>query len=315
MKRTLLGIVGLLLVLIVLPPLLGTILGGGPNLDLLPSRGRSAKIADGRLMHLVERGEGTPVVFVHGLPSSVADWGEVPEKLAELGSYRTIAYDRIGYGYSSRQPAVEQAFTVESNAADLEALLNALDIDQAVLVGWSYGGEVIARLAEDRPSRASHLVFIGSPSSMPLEGGGGPLDSLLASPMGPAVLKWVSMVPPLSRRITQDMANQAFAREQSVPVGWVESTMALLSLPGTLDAFATEERLNDPASLHPEKLDQPALVIHGADDYLVPYHVGEDLDRRLPNSKFVTVLQGSHMLPLTHPDLVAEQIHELVGAW
>lgn len=315
MRRTLLGIVVLVLVLIVLPPVLGTILSGGPDLDLLPSRGRSVKIADGRLIHIVEHGEGTPVVFVHGLPSNVADWGEVPKKLAELGSYRTIAYDRIGYGYSSRQPAVEDAFTVESNAADLEALLNALDIEQAALVGWSYGGEVIARLAEDRPSRVSHLVFIGSPSSLPLAADGGALDSVLASPMGPAVLKWVSSIPPLSHRLTEDMANQAFAREQAVPAGWVETTTALLSLPGTLDAFATETRLNDTASLHPEKLDKPALVIHGADDYLVPYHVGEDLDRRLPNSKFVTVLQGSHMLPLTHPDLVAENIHELIQAW
>jgi pimeloyl-ACP methyl ester carboxylesterase len=56
----------------------------------------------------------------------------------------------------------------------------------------------------------------------------------------------------------------------------------------------------------------PTLVIQGDEDFLVPYTVGEGLHRRIPGSRFVTVLNGSHMLPVTHPDALVKAIHELL---
>ena len=89
--------------------------------------------------------------------------------------------------------------------------------------------------------------------------------------------------------------------------------MAMLALPGTLRSFVLEAQRDDVGSLHPESLHIPALILQGTDDQSVPRLVGEDLHRRLPQSRLVLVPHGSHMLPVTHPDLVAEQIHTFLA--
>jgi len=76
-----------------------------------------------------------------------------------------------------------------------------------------------------------------------------------------------------------------------------------------------EARNDDPGALRPSGVRAPTLVIQGADDYLVSYAVGEDLQRRIPASRLEPVLSGSHMLPVTHPDELADAIHEHVRAY
>ena len=71
---------------------------------------------------------------------------------------------------------------------------------------------------------------------------------------------------------------------------------------------------SDPAGLTPERIATRALIVQGSDDLLVPYAVAEGLDRRLPRSALVGVVGGSHMLPVTHPELIATHLHELAGS-
>jgi pimeloyl-ACP methyl ester carboxylesterase len=313
-RRLVLTLLVLLVALAFGPPLLAPLAGWEPDPATLPPHAKSVTLADGRSLHVMERGEGTPVVLVHGLPSCAADWAELPARLVERGPYRVIAYDRIGFGYSSREADPEEGYTYQSNARELGALLDALGIEAAALVGWSYGGGVVQTFARQHPDRVTHLVLVGSvgPEEIREES---LLDAILGSPAGVAILKWVGSVPLLSKRMTRDTLVQAFAREEAIPEGWIEYTRALLSLPGTLEAFVHEAQRGDFATLKPEEIEMPSLVIHGAEDYLIPYTVGEDLHRRLPDSRFAAVLSGSHMLPVTHPDLLADKIHDLIGAY
>lgn len=312
MRRALPILLLLFAVALAAPPLLARLGLSGPDAALLPPRGRAVPIGDGLELNVVEEGKGPAVVLVHGLPSNAQDWGAVPERLAQLG-YRAVAYDRIGYGYSSRPPDEGDRYTLDSNARDLHRLLDALEIRKAVLVGWSYGGGVVQRFVAEAPERCFGLVLLASVG--PLSGqGDSPIDRIAALPFATRILEWLASVPPIGRRMTRDGVANAFSGEEVVPPGWLERTGAMLSLPGTLRALVRETQRFDAKALHPEGLRTPVLVLHGDDDRDVPLAHGEDLHRRISGSELVVVPHGSHMLPATHPDLVAASIHRFAAA-
>jgi pimeloyl-ACP methyl ester carboxylesterase len=318
MRKILLALILLLLAAAFLPPVAADLFGWSSVSQHLPPHGRTVDIGGGRRLHLRETGTGSPIVLVPGLPSTAADWAELPEKLAAQ-DHRVIAYDRVGYGYSSRpDPDAKDEpdhYTLESNTADLRDLLDTLSIDRAALVGWSYGGEIVQTFARQSPERVTHLVLVGSvgPGWQSDASQSDWLTATLSSRFGEAILDWIGSIPPLSRKLTHDVLIEAFSGERDMPEGWTDYTRAYLALPGTLRALVQEEQRNRPHSLHPEQLTMPSLVIHGTDDRLVDYGVGENLHQRLPNSRLETVFAGSHMLPVTHSDLLADKIHGLVG--
>jgi non-heme chloroperoxidase len=295
------------------PPLVARVLRLGPDPSLRPPPGKAVSIGDGLHLNVVEVGSGSPIVLVHGLPSCAYDWATLPQKLAAKG-YRAIAYDRIGYGYSSRTPPTPDRYTYESNAHDLAALLDALGIQRATLVGWSYGGAVVQTLAREAPDRVSHLVLVAAVGPAQPEDGHDALSLILASPIGGAVLRWVASIPPLSQQMTHESLVQAFTRADAVPPGWTAYTQAMLALPGTLDTFVWESQRGHAATLQPQLLRMPALIFQGTADQLVPPAVGEDLHRRLAGSQLVMIPGGSHMLPVTHADFLADHIHAFVSA-
>jgi pimeloyl-ACP methyl ester carboxylesterase len=87
----------------------------------------------------------------------------------------------------------------------------------------------------------------------------------------------------------------------------------MLALPGTADAMAGELQRNE-QSPDPARITQPTLIIHGSDDALVPFAVAEAIDRAAPDSALEAVVGGSHMLPVTEGERVADALHTLVGS-
>ncbi|WP_239646156.1 alpha/beta fold hydrolase [Nocardiopsis valliformis] len=98
------------------------------------------------LLHLDRAGE--PVVFVHGNVSSALFWQRTMLALPER--YRPLAVDLRGFGGSPRE-AVDARRGLGDYADDVRALLDALDLDRAHLVGWSMGGGVATRFVWDTP--------------------------------------------------------------------------------------------------------------------------------------------------------------------
>ncbi|MGH0035576.1 MAG: alpha/beta fold hydrolase [Myxococcota bacterium] len=316
MRRLGLVLILALVAVLLLPPWLAGPLGWEPDPRHRPELGRSVVLADGRFLNVIEKGSGTPVILVHGLPSNASELAPLGDAIAAAGPYRVIAYDRVGYGHSTREAAAEAPYTFESNARELAALMDALGISQAVLVGWSYGGGIVMRLAADAPERASHLVLIASVGTDVDPGREHPLaERILVSPVGEWAMNWVGSIPPLADGLARQALAGAFAREEAIPDGWIEASRASLAMPGTLETWRLETRRMDRTRLHPERIDTPALVIQGADDYSVPYTTGEALHAALPNSRFEPVLSGSHMIPVTHAETLAARLHELVGAY
>jgi pimeloyl-ACP methyl ester carboxylesterase len=307
--RSALAALTLLAAILWIPPLLAPRLGFTPDLAMLPRTGRSVPIENGHVLRVVEHGAGAPVVLVHGLPSNLEDWGDLPQRLAALG-HHVVAYDRVGYGGSSRGKATGDAYTLASSARDLAALLDALALPQAAVVGWSYGGGVVQVLARDAPERVSQIVLLAAVGPAFGDVPHSALDTVLHSPAALPLLRWVAAIPPLSRAVMKSTLASLFSDPAAIPPGFVEHARAQLARPGTLEAFVAESVRMDTASLTPERIAAPTLVLSGSDDRSVPVAVAEDLARRIPGAELMLFEAGSHMLPITHSERLAETLHE-----
>ncbi|WP_205698370.1 alpha/beta fold hydrolase [Conexibacter sp. SYSU D00693] len=115
-------------------------------------------------LHVVEAGEGPPIVLLHGL-TATHRYVVHGSRALERGGFRTVAYDARGHGASAPAPDGE-GYTYPELAADLLGLLDLLGIDRAVLAGASMGAHTALRLALDEPDRVAGLVVI-TPASHP----------------------------------------------------------------------------------------------------------------------------------------------------
>lgn len=109
-------------------------------------------------------GTGRPVVFVHGLFMSATEWG--PQLGALRDDFEVIAYDVRGHGRTGGSAVA--AYDVELLAADLEALLDALDVEDPVLVGHSMGGAIAQVYAATHPDRVAGVVLLDTFSTTDL---------------------------------------------------------------------------------------------------------------------------------------------------
>src|SRR5436190_16479697 len=121
-----------------------------------PPQGRFLEI-DGVHLHYVERGTGEPLVLLHGNGSMIQDFES--SGLIELASqdYRTIVFDRPGFGHSTRPRNV--IWTPQAQADLFNKALVRLNVDRAIVLGHSWGASVAIALATRHPSMVSALVL------------------------------------------------------------------------------------------------------------------------------------------------------------
>ncbi len=294
------------------PPSLAILLGWGPDLTSLPPPGRLVAVGEGVRLNVAEKGGGSALVLVHGLPGIAADWEPLWSKLAER--HRVIAYDRAGYGYSDKP---DHGYEISSDARRLLELIDALGLERPTLIGWSYGGAVVQEAARLAPGKIDRIVLIASVGpALDVRGQkrASRVLALLASPVGLPLMRWVFAVPPLARRVVKARAIEAYSGETEIPVGWIERSYAHMSQWGSQRTFVEEARFMEPQVLRPQEITVPALVVTGSDDWLVPEGVARDLHRRLPRSQLSVVQGASHMVPVTHTAEVAGKIEEFLSA-
>jgi pimeloyl-ACP methyl ester carboxylesterase len=120
----------------------------------------------GLVTRVLEAGAGDrTVVLVHGLGARADRWSRTLPAVAQAG-YRAVAADLPGHGFADKDGAF--AHGVPGYAAFLLGLLDALEIERAVLVGTSLGGHVAAALACEQPQRVAGLMLVGSTGLFPI---------------------------------------------------------------------------------------------------------------------------------------------------
>lgn len=116
---------------------------------------------NGIRMHVAEAGNGFPVLLCHGFPELWYSWRHQMTALAEAG-FHAIAPDQRGYGDTDAPQAID-AYTIHHLVGDLTGLLDALNIEKAVIVGHDWGGFVVWQMALLAPHRVAGVVGVNTP--------------------------------------------------------------------------------------------------------------------------------------------------------
>lgn len=273
-----------------------------------PPRGRFLTV-DGVRLHYLERGEGPPVVLIHGNGVTAEDF-ELSGLLGRLArDHRVIAFDRPGFGYSERPR--DRVWTAQAQAKLLLDALTALDADVAVLVAHSWGTLVAMEAALQRPDRVRALVLM-SGYYWPTPRLDVPLLSGPAVPGVGDVLRF-TVSPPLGRLMTPMVMKQIFSPSR-VPAHFKEGFDTSLALrPSQLRATAGDTALMPleaakTAKRHRE-LRSPVLLISGDGDKIVSFeHQSRRLARELLGGQIKIIRGAGHMVHHTARDEVAASI-------
>lgn len=133
----------------------------------LPFSRRLVRVGDAR-MHVMEAGEGRPVLLVHGNPTWGFLWRKVARALANE-PLRLVIPDLVGLGLSDK-PRDASVHTLARHAAWMGALVDALDLRDLVFVGQDWGGPIGVRALADRPERVAGLVVLNTVIGPPRPG-------------------------------------------------------------------------------------------------------------------------------------------------
>jgi non-heme chloroperoxidase len=268
------------------------------------------ELEDETELYFNDWGTGAPVLLIHGWPLSSAMWEHQASFLVENG-YRVITYDRRGFGKSS-QPFDGHNYDTLSD--DLAELINALDLTNATLVGFSMGGgEVVRYLSRHGSTRIAKAVLVSSVAPFMLK-----TDD---NPHGTEASVFDGFRENLRKdrfAFLNDFGPQFYGRSlvhHTVSDAWLHWTFALAiqaSPKATIDdvtAFSSTDFREEMRSLT-----TPFLVIHGTGDSTVPIDAaGRAAAKILPNAQLIEYDGEPHGLFATVPDRLNADLLNFLG--
>ena len=253
---------------------------------------------EGCTLHYEEYGHGAPVLLVHGLGSSTLDWEmQVPALAAH---YRVIVMDMRGHGRSDKP---RQRYSIAGFSADLQALIEHLNLDRVHLVGLSMGGMIGFQLAVDQPQVFKSLCVVNSAPEVKVRKPGDYLQwarrwslTRLLGPkrIGKALSVMLFPKPEqeeLRRKMTERWATndkRAYLASFDAIVGW-----------------GVQERL--------ARITCPTLIVSADHDY-TPVAMKESYVKLISDARLVVIADSRHATPLDQPQVFNQTLLEFLNA-
>jgi non-heme chloroperoxidase len=271
----------------------------------------SITTSDGTEIYFKDWGTGQPIVFSHGWPLSADAWEDQMVFLG-LHGYRCIAHDRRGHGRSS-QPWTGN--DMDTYADDLAALVEELDLHDAIHIGHSTGGGEVARyVGRHGTSRVAKVVLIGAVTPIMLKTatnpGGLPIDTFDGIRAG--VLADRS-------QFFKDLSGPFYGANRpgaKVSQGvrdsfWMQGMQAgFKSVVDCIKAFSETDQTEDL-----KKIDVPTLIMHGDDDQIVPIGASAMLSAKLVKGSTLKVYPGlSHGMCTVNKDQINADLLAFIRA-
>ena len=262
---------------------------------------------DGTRIHYKDWGRGQPVIFSHGWPLTADAWEDQMIFLAAHG-YRAIAHDRRGHGRSSQPWGGND---MDTYAADLAALVETLDLNNAILVGHSTGGGEVARyVGRHGTKRVAKAVLIGSVTPLMLKTASNPgglpiavFDEIRANVRADRSQFFKDLTTPFyganrpGAKVSQGLRDSF----------WLQGMQAGFN--AVLDCIKAFSETDFTEDL--KKFDVPTLIIHGDDDQIVPIAASALLSARLIKGAILKTYPGApHGLCSTLKDQVNADLLE-----
>jgi 3-oxoadipate enol-lactonase len=227
--------------------------------------------------------DGEPLILNNGVFMNTTSWAF---QLADLSRrYRVLAYDMRGQGQSEHPPG---EYSLDLHADDLVALMDALGLQTAHMVGTSYGGELNLVMGVRYPERCRTLVIIASVSH--------------SEPLAAAMIeRWrlaaqLGDGPRFFRLIYADVYSEGFLTSRPDLIPLAEQRYATLDLPAAVRLIESFQRFNIAAEL--SKINLPTCIVSAELDVLKPRRYGERMHRAIAGSEFHLIPNAGHVAVL-----------------
>jgi non-heme chloroperoxidase len=261
-------------------------------------------------IHYEDHGSGRPVLLVHGYPLNGESWERQERVLLDAG-YRVVTYDRRGFGKSSH-PTV--GYDYDTFAADLHMLVEHLNLEDMVLVGFSMGtGEVSRYLAKYGSARVRKAALLGTIPPFLLKTDDNPdgVDGKVFEDIKAAILKdrYAYFKEFFNNFYNVDVLRGTRISDQAWQASFIVASGASpYATYACVDTWLTDFRADLP------KIDVPTLVIHGTEDRILPFDATANrLPGRIKDLRLVPVPGGPHNIAWTHPDEVNAELLRFVA--
>jgi non-heme chloroperoxidase len=261
-------------------------------------------------LYFEDHGTGQPVVLLHGFPLNGQSWERQEAALLQAG-YRVIAYDRRGFGQSSKPTT---GYDCDTFAHDLDAVLDALGLQDAILVGFSMGtGEVARYLGRYGSSKVAKVAFLAplQPFLLQTDGNAGGVpqsvfDGIVAAATGDRYAfltqffqNFYNLDENLGTRISEDAVRHSW--NVATSASWFATTAVVRTW--------YEDFRSDIA-----RIDVPALILQGTADRILPIDAtGRRFHQALPAADYVEIDGAPHGLLWTHSDEVNTALIGFLG--
>ncbi|MFB7401867.1 alpha/beta fold hydrolase [Streptomyces rubiginosohelvolus] len=264
-------------------------------------------------LYYEDQGSGQPVVLIHGYPLNGHSWERQTRDLLDAG-YRVITYDRRGFGRSSK---VGTGYDYDTFSADLNALLESLDLREVVLVGFSMGtGELARYVARYGHERVAKLAFLAAlepflvarddnPEGVPQE----VFDGIAAAAKGDRYAWYTQFFADFYN--LDDTLGSRISQE-AVTASWnVATSSAPVAAYAVVSSWIEDFRADVQAVRDSGK---PALILHGTADRILPIDAtARRFRRELPDAQYVEIEGAPHGLLWTHAEEVNAALRTFLG--
>jgi pimeloyl-ACP methyl ester carboxylesterase len=258
------------------------------NVDLAdaPKPGSTIRL-DGVGIHYVDRGQGQPLVLIHGLGGSIYNFRYNIPALSE--HMRVVALDLKGFGYSERPAAGD--YSLAAQARLVGELMDRLGIPRAAVLGHSMGGAIALRLAATSPEKVDRLILVGSapPSRMvPRFAGIPPLPSLLR--LGTALVLH-------QPRLREIVLRQGYYDPSFLSPEMLAEFRRFARTRGSTNAIArllSDAARDEPVDL--SRISQPVLLLWGGHDRWTSLRLARWLADQIPDARLEVIERARHMV-------------------
>lgn len=282
-------------------------------------------------LHVAEAGSGPAVVLCHGFPELAYSWRHQIPVLAEAG-YRVLAPDMRGFGRSSR-PAEIDAYDLDTIAADLVGLLDAVGEDEAVFVGHDFGGPAVWHTAQAHPERVRAVAGLSVPhvARAPV-----PPLSIMRHKLGADFyIVWFQQPGPAEEHLARDVRRTICATEvwsdewagrgdgaaprprwlSEEDLDFYVESFERTGFAGGLNYYRNIDRNWEAAERFGDgRIEQPALFLVGERDAVRAFMPSDDVGSRLTDLRAHIVVEGAgHWIQQERPEEVNAALLEFLA--
>lgn len=248
---------------------------------------------ENREIHYAEQGEGPLAVFIHGYPLDHTLWLEQLSGLSDIR--RVVAVDLPGYGMSERVTGA--ALTMEALADSVAGLIEALEYDQADIIGLSMGGYVALALWEMYPAAFRSLVLANTKSGADSEAAKAGREAQAQSVVSEGREQLAGKLAGALLAPAHDLTAAARLRTM------VESTPVETIVASLRGMAARPDRTGLLSSIS-----VPTLILSGEEDGLIPPLDSHEMSTAIPDSEFLVIPGAGHLTPIERPDAFTEAL-------